>query len=77
MNTYKFKYIVTSERLSYLYADSQEEAKDKLMKILKESDTEADAINKIEEKYVRTLNETRLGIDFQSIELVKDVDSEE
>lgn len=76
MNTYKFKYIVTSERLSYLYADSQEEAKDKLMKILKESDTEADAINKIEEKYVRTLNETRLGIDFQSIELVKDVDSE-
>ena len=77
MNTYKFKYIVTSERLSYLYAENQEEAKDKLMKILKESDTEADAINKIEEKYVRTLNETRLGIDFQSIELVNDVDSEE
>lgn len=34
MKTFKFKYIVSSERLSYIYAEDKKEAEDKLMKIM-------------------------------------------
>lgn len=74
MNTYKFKYIVTSERLAYIYAEDEEEAKNKLMDILQNHDVEGEAIQKIEEKYVDTLEESNLGIDFGSITKVEDVE---
>lgn len=74
MNTYKFKYIVTSERLAYIYAEDEEEAKNKLMDILQNHDVEEEAIQKIEEKYVDTLEESNLGIDFGSITKVEDVE---
>ena len=34
MNVYKFKYIVSSEREAYVYADSLESAKDKVENII-------------------------------------------
>lgn len=74
MNTYKFKYIVTSERLAYIYAEDEEEAKNKLMDILQNHDVEEEVIQKIEEKYVDTLEESNLGIDFGSITKVEDVE---
>ena len=74
MRTYKFKYIVESERLAYIYADDKEEAKNKLMDILQNNDNEQEAIEKIEDKYVDTVKESNLGIDFGSIEEVEDID---
>lgn len=73
MKTFKFKYIVTSERLSYIYAEDKKEAEDKLMKIMQKDD-ERKVIEEIEENYVQTLNEGHVGVDFGSITEVEDVD---
>lgn len=73
MKTFKFKYIVSSERLSYIYAEDKKEAEDKLMKIMQKDD-ERKVIEEIEENYVQTLNEGHIGVDFGSITEVKDVD---
>lgn len=73
MKTYKFKYIITSERLSYIYADNEADAKDKLMVIMQQPSEKA-VIREIEEKYVETLKEGNIGIDFNSIQEVEDVD---
>lgn len=73
MKTFKFKYIVSSERLSYIYAEDKKEAEDKLMKIMQKDD-ERKVIEEIEENYVQTLNEGHVGIDFGSITEVEDVD---
>lgn len=67
-------YIVTSQRLAYVYAEDKEEAENKLMEILQNHDNEREAIEKVEENYVQTLNEGHLGIDFGSIKEVEDVD---
>ena len=69
-------YIVTSQRLAYVYAEDKKEAENKLMEILQNHDDEREAIEKVEEKYVQTLNEGHLGIDFGSIKEVEDVDEE-
>lgn len=76
MKTFKFMYIVTSQRLAYVYAEDKEEAENKLMEILQNHDNEREAIEKVEENYVQTLNEGHLGIDFRSIKEVEDVDEE-
>lgn len=76
MKTFKFMYIVTSQRLAYVYAEDKEEAENKLMEILQNHDDEKEAIEKVEENYVQTLNEGHLGIDFGSIKEVEDVDEE-
>ena len=73
MKTFKFKYIVSSERLSYIYAEDRKEAEDKLMKIMQKDD-ERKVIEEIEENYVQTLNEGHVGVDFGSITEVEDVD---
>lgn len=73
MKTFKFKYIVSSERLSYIYAEDKKEAEDKLMEIMQKGD-ERKVIEEIEENYVQTLNEGHIGIDFGSITEVEDVD---
>ncbi len=73
MKTFKFKYIVSSERLSYIYAEDKKEAEDKLMKIMQKDD-ERKVIEEIEENYVQTLNEGHVGVDFGSITEVEDVD---
>lgn len=73
MKTFKFKYIVSSERLSYIYAEDKKEAEDKLMKIM-QKDNERKVIEEIEENYVQTLNEGHVGVDFGSITEVEDVD---
>ena len=73
MKTLKFKYIVSSERLSYIYAEDKKEAEDKLMKIMQKDD-ERKVIEEIEENYVQTLNEGHIGVDFGSITEVEDVD---
>ena len=73
MKTFKFKYIVSSERLSYIYAEDKKEAEDKLMKIMQKDD-ERRVIEEIEENYVQTLNEGHIGVDFGSITEVEDVD---
>ena len=73
MKTFKFKYIVSSERLSYIYAEDKKEAEDKLMKIMQKDD-EKKVIEEIEENYVQTLNEGHVGVDFGSITEVDDVD---
>lgn len=73
MKTFKFKYIVSSERLSYIYAEDKKEAEDKLMKIMQKDD-ERKVIEEIEENYVQTLNEGHVGVDFGSITEVDDVD---
>ena len=73
MKTFKFKYIVSSERLSYIYAEDNKEAEDKLMKIMQKDD-ERKVIEEIEENYVQTLNEGHVGVDFGSITEVEDVD---
>lgn len=73
MKTFKFKYIVSSERLSYIYAEDKKEAEDKLMKIMQKND-ERKVIEEIEENYVQTLNEGHVGVDFGSITEVEDVD---
>lgn len=73
MKTFKFKYIVSSERLSYVYAEDKKEAEDKLMKIMQKDD-ERKVIEEIEENYVQTLNEGHVGVDFGSITEVEDVD---
>ncbi len=73
MKTFKFKYIVSSERLSYIYAEDKKEAEDKLMKIMQKDD-ERKVIEEIEENYVQTLNEGHIGVDFGSITEVEDVD---
>lgn len=73
MKTFKFKYIVSSERLSYVYAENKKEAEDKLMKIMQKDD-ERKVIEEIEENYVQTLNEGHVGVDFGSITEVEDVD---
>ena len=63
MKTFKFKYIVSSERLSYIYAEDKKEAEDKLMKIMQKDD-ERKVIEEIEENYAQTLNEGHVGVDF-------------
>ena len=73
MKTFKFKYIVSSERLSYIYAEDKKKAEDKLMKIMQKDD-ERKVIEEIEENYVQTLNEGHIGVDFGSITEVEDVD---
>lgn len=73
MKTFKFKYIVSSERLSYVYAEDKKEAENKLMKIMQKDD-ERKVIEEIEENYVQTLNEGHVGVDFGSITEVEDVD---
>lgn len=73
MKTFKFKYIVSSERLSYIYAEDKKEAEDKLMKIMQKDD-ERKVIEEIEKNYVQTLNEGHVGVDFGSITEVEDVD---
>ena len=73
MKTFKFKYIVSSKRLSYIYAEDKKEAEDKLMKIMQKDD-ERKVIEEIEENYVQTLNEGHVGVDFGSITEVEDVD---
>lgn len=73
MKTFKFKYIVSSERLSYIYAEDKKEAEDKLMKIMQKDD-ERKVVEEIEENYVQTLNEGHIGVDFGSITEVEDVD---
>lgn len=76
MKTFKFMYMVTSQRLAYVYAEDKKEAENKLMEILQNHDDEREAIEKVEENYVQTLNEGHLGIDFGSIKEVEDVDEE-
>lgn len=76
MKTYKFKYIVTSERLAYVYASDKKKAEEKLMEIMQKENERA-VIQEIEEKYVETLNEGHIGIDFGSLEEVEEVDEEE
>lgn len=73
MKTFKFKYIVSSERLSYVYAENRKEAENKLMEIMQKDD-ERKVIEEIEENYVQTLNEGHVGVDFGSITEVEDVD---
>lgn len=73
MKTFKFKYIVSSERLSYVYAENKKEAENKLMEIMQKDD-ERKVIEEIEENYVQTLNEGHVGVDFGSITEVEDVD---
>lgn len=73
MKTFKFKYIVSSERLSYVYAENKKEAENKLMEIMQKDD-ERKVIEEIEENYVQTLNEGHIGVDFGSITEVEDVD---
>lgn len=73
MKTFKFKYIVSSERLSYVYAENKKEAENKLMQIMQKDD-ERKVIEEIEENYVQTLNEGHVGVDFGSITEVEDVD---
>lgn len=73
MKTFKFNYIVSSERVAYIYADSKESAEEKLENIMG-SQSEEKAIEEIEEKYVETIREAHMGIDFNSIKEVKDID---
>ena len=76
MKTYKFNYIGTSERVAYIYADSESGAKDKIEDIMRDN-TESVAIEKIEDKYVETVKESGLGVNFNSFCEVEDIDEEE
>ena len=55
MAIYKYKYIITSERVSYVEAE-------KIMT----GNSEIDAIETVEKNYVSTLANTHLGVDFGS-----------
>lgn len=76
MKTYKFNYIVKSERVAYIYADSESGAKDKIEDIMRDN-IESVAIEKIEDKYVETVKESGLGVNFNSFCEVEDIDEEE
>ncbi len=65
MAYYKYKYIITSERVACVVADNEDEAKAKVEKIMTEN-SEIDAIKKIEENYINTIADTHLGVDFGS-----------
>lgn len=65
MGIYKYKYIVTSERVSYVEADNEKTAKEMVEKIMTDN-SEIDAIKEIEKGYVNTLADSHLGVDFGS-----------
>lgn len=75
MKTYKFNYIVKSERVAYIYADSENGAKDKIEDIMRDN-TESEAIEEIEDKYVETVKESGLGVNFNSFCEVEDIEEE-
>ncbi len=66
MAFYKYKYIVTSERVAYIESDSIESAKEKVEQIMT-NNSEIDSIKEIEKGYMKTLAESHLGVDFGSI----------
>lgn len=65
MAIYKYKYIITSERVSYVEAEDEQSAKELVEKIMTDN-SEIDAIETVEKNYVSTLANTHLGVDFGS-----------
>lgn len=66
MNTYKFEYVVTEERMALIRAESEEDAKNKLDEILIRNNTDL-AIWEIEKYGKKLVNQSGLGINYKSI----------
>ena len=74
MGIYKYKYIITSERVSYVEAENEQMAKEMVEKIMADN-SEIDAIREIEKGYVNTLADSHLGVDFGSF-IKMEIDNE-
>lgn len=74
MGIYKYKYIITSERVSYVEAENEQMAKEMVEKIMADN-SEIDAIKEIEKGYVNTLADSHLGVDFGSF-IKMEIDNE-